>query len=225
MACFKNAGDAICSGLGLRFDSERCEHRHRGFTQRRRDARCRNRCEEPMWLLKRLENLRKTKKSPTGWWCGSETQGNIDSGEIKDVFKGRMTLSSPRWSRPRSLELVAGSGMHSGSDNVYDVHGNLSKGRSCAHGADHPITTDFEFSTKNNVICMTYICHVSHSKKKKKQGKKVYLINIKALIDDILVTNKQWWVNSAISLNFYLADVWHVDILFIAFISISDLAF
>ena len=34
-----------------------------------------------------------------------------------------MTLSSPRWSRPRSLELVAGSGKHSDSDSVYDVHG------------------------------------------------------------------------------------------------------
>jgi len=51
-----------------------------------------------------------------------------------------MTLSSPRWSRPRSLELVAGSGTRSGSDDVYDIHGNLSKGRSRAHGADHPIT-------------------------------------------------------------------------------------
>jgi len=46
----------------------------------------------------------------------------------------------PRWSRPRSLELVAGSGTRSGSDDVYDIHGNLSKGRSHAHGADHPIT-------------------------------------------------------------------------------------
>jgi len=45
-----------------------------------------------------------------------------------------------RWSRPRSLELVAGSGKRSDSDDVYDVHGNLSKGRSRARGADHPIT-------------------------------------------------------------------------------------
>ena len=35
--------------------------------------------------------------------------GNADSSEVKCVFKGRMTLSSPRWSRPRCPELVAGS--------------------------------------------------------------------------------------------------------------------
>ena len=64
MACFENAGDAIRSGLGLRFDSERRERRRRGFTQRRRDARRRNRREEPTRLLKRLENLRRTKKVP-----------------------------------------------------------------------------------------------------------------------------------------------------------------
>ena len=45
-----------------------------------------------------------------------------------------------RWSRPRSLELVAGSGKRSDSDDVYNIHGNLSKGRSRARGADHPIT-------------------------------------------------------------------------------------
>ena len=32
-----------------------------------------------------------------------------------------MTLSSPRWSRLRSLELVTGSGKHSDSDSVYDI--------------------------------------------------------------------------------------------------------
>ena len=35
--------------------------------------------------------------------------GNADSNEVKRVFKGRMTLSSPRWSRPRCPELVTGS--------------------------------------------------------------------------------------------------------------------
>jgi len=38
--------------------------------------------------------------------------GNADHGGIKHAFKGRSTLSSPRWSRPRCPELVAGSGKH-----------------------------------------------------------------------------------------------------------------
>jgi len=35
-----------------------------------------------------------------------------DLGEIRCALKLRITLSSPRWSRPRCPELVAGSGKH-----------------------------------------------------------------------------------------------------------------
>jgi len=60
----ENAGDAIRSGSGLGFDLERCGTRTQGFTQRCRDARRRNRREEPTGLLKWLENLRRTKIAP-----------------------------------------------------------------------------------------------------------------------------------------------------------------
>jgi len=65
-----------------------------------------NRCKEPTEFLKWLE------KAWDADDVAGSTWGNADSGEVKSVFKGRMTLSSPRWSRPRCPELVAGSGKH-----------------------------------------------------------------------------------------------------------------
>ena len=55
----ENAGDAIRSGSGLGFDLERRGTQTQGFTQRCRDARRRNRREEPTGLLKWLEKAKK----------------------------------------------------------------------------------------------------------------------------------------------------------------------
>jgi len=41
-----------------------------------------------------------------------DSGGNADSGKVKRACRGRITLSSPRWSRLRYPELVAGSGKH-----------------------------------------------------------------------------------------------------------------
>jgi len=89
----ENAGDAIRSGSGLGFVLKRLGTRWWGRrtqtqgvdaeTQRRRD---RSRREKPTGLLKRLENLRRTKKVPQADDV-AVSWGNVDSGEVKRVLK------------------------------------------------------------------------------------------------------------------------------------------
>ena len=65
--------------------------------------------------------------------------GNTDSGGMR--VRGQSTPSSPRWSRPRCPELVAGSGKHVGMMiEAMDEHGNLSTKGHVTRRAAHPIT-------------------------------------------------------------------------------------
>ena len=72
-------------------------------------------------LYAETQTQKNRREEPTGleraWNVTSRTddvavrlRGKADSGETKHAVRGRITLSSPRWSRLRSLELVAGSG-------------------------------------------------------------------------------------------------------------------
>ena len=133
----------IRSDSGLVFDLKRLGTRwwgHGTRTQgrRRRDVDAKeNRCEEPTGLLKGLEKT---------WAVTSRTDdvavrpgGNTDSGGMR--VKGRSKPSSPRWSRPRCPELVAGLGKHIGMmiEAMYE-HGNLSTKGHVTRRAAHPIT-------------------------------------------------------------------------------------
>jgi len=89
----ENAGDAICSGSGLGFVLKRLGTRWWGRrtqtqgvdaeTQRHRHG---SRREKLTGLLKRLENLRRTKKVPQADDV-AVSWGNVDSGEVKCVLK------------------------------------------------------------------------------------------------------------------------------------------
>ena len=96
---------------GVDAEMQRCRHR--------------SRCEKTMGLLKQLENLRRTKNNPTGWWCGSEL-GKCWQWWEKTRVKVWKTLSSPRWNGPRCPELVTGSRKQvEVAVMATDVHGNL----------------------------------------------------------------------------------------------------
>ena len=62
--------------------------------------------------------------------------------------KVRSTLSSPRWSRPRCPELVAGSGKHIEVVMSTDIHGNLPTMGHVTRRAAHPITSGVRVGSK-----------------------------------------------------------------------------
>ena len=148
----KTRGDTIRSDSGLGLDLERLGTRwwgHRTTTQGigaetqgrgRRDVDANeNRREEPTGLLKGLEKVQDV-TSRTGD-VAVRLERNADSGGVKHAFKGRIKPSSPRWSRPRCPELVAGSGKHVGMMIcAMDEHGNLSTKGHVTRRAAHPIT-------------------------------------------------------------------------------------
>ena len=94
-----------------------------------------------MGLLKRLENLRRTKNNPTGWWCGSEL-GKCWQWWEKMCVKVWRTLSLPRWNGLRCPKLVAG--LRKQVEVIVmatDVHRNLPMMGHMTGRAAHPVTT------------------------------------------------------------------------------------